>query len=168
MIWIFIGIGVMLLYVCWQVLVMTWTRLQDLGVDNSLSSGNYFDLVSLAGVVSVLISRVVWMGLNRAAYAEIPWGILPYNRSASGVVWLEVFPWRLLRVSEGITVPVVFGGMVILLLAWLFWPTIQLIRKLKLEKRGIMRAFLIRVALLFLSVVAYFGLLSYWVMFYAS
>lgn len=161
MIWLLAALGAVIVYVGWYVLLSTWLRLQELGVENSRSSSNYFDGLFLSGSIGLVVSRLVWMFWNRTMYADVPWGLLPYNRSASETVWFAVFPWRFLRVLEGIYFPV-FWGIIAVLAFWiLFLPTFRLIRRLKLEKRGIMRAFLIRVFLCGVLVGGYFAVLLY-------
>jgi hypothetical protein len=161
MIWFLAALGVVVAYTSWYVLLSTWSRLQELGIENTKSSSNYFDCLFYGGILGLIFSRVTWMVSHRGLYSDVPWGLLPYNRNASETVWLAVFPWRFFRIAEGIYFPVFWLIAGVFVLWILFVPALRLIRRLKLEKRGIMRAFLIRVLLCGLLVGGYFSLLLY-------
>lgn len=161
MIWLFAVLGAVLAYACWQVLFSIWSRLQELGIENTKSSSNYFDNLLYGLLSGLAVARLVWMFFNRALYIDVPFGLLPYNRSATETVWFAVFPWRIFRVDEGVYFPVLWGIMGVYLIWTLFLPTIRLIRRLKLEKRGIMRAFLVKVLLCGLLAGGYFALIIY-------
>jgi hypothetical protein len=94
-------------------------------------------------------------------YQEVPWGLLPYSRSAAEFVWFTVFPWRFFRLTEGITYPVLWIVMGLVTIAIVFLPTITIARRLRLEKRGIMRAFVLRTVFCILITALYFMLLTY-------
>jgi len=154
-------IGVVLFYLVWSVLVSVWSRLSELGVKNEKSSTTFFDNFFYVTIVGSILARATWMVLHRVLFYDVPWGILPYSRSASGYLWLTVFPWRFLRLTEGIYYPVLWAFVGVTLLFTVFWPTFELARKLRLEKRGIMRAFLIRITACAAVSTLYFGALAY-------
>lgn len=152
--------GFILLYICWAVSISSWSRLTELGIEHKKSSSTYFDSVMLSGFFGLLVSRIVWMFTQMSIYQDVPWGILPYSRSASEFVWFTVFPWRFFRVTEGIHFPVLWIIMGILTIFTVFIPTISLARRLRLEKRGIMRAFIIKNAFCSAVALLYFALLT--------
>ncbi|WKZ24234.1 MAG: hypothetical protein QY312_01340 [Candidatus Dojkabacteria bacterium] len=156
--------AVLLSYWCWKTALSIWERLRELGIKHSKSSFTFFDEIFISGVISLLAARLVWMGLNLARYTEVPWGLLPYSRTATETIWLTLFPWRVLQFSEGVFLPVLWGLFGFLLILYIFIPTISLARRLKLEKRGIMRNFILRSLTCCLAILAYFGalLVYYW------
>ncbi|MFZ6022736.1 MAG: hypothetical protein ACOYT9_04720 [Patescibacteria group bacterium] len=156
-----ICIGFVVLYTVWRVFISTWGRLSELGITHRNSSVTYFDKILYSGLFGLLISRIVWMVMNRAVYADVPWGILPYSRSATEFIWFTLFPWRFFRITEGIMLPLLWG----LMCAGIVWlisiPTFRLVRTLKIEKRGVMRAFLLRIVAGTLLMIGYFAVLIY-------
>lgn len=160
--WIFVVTGVVLFYGCWRISVVNWARLSELGIVHSKSSTTYFDNIFSSSIIALIFSRLTWMLMNVRLYAEVPWGLLAYNRSASGLEWFSVFPWRVLKLTEGIYFPLFWGIMALGVIFGIFVPTIRLARRLKLEKRGIMRTFILRSLGGILMTLVYFGLLGYY------
>ena len=156
-------LGLGMLYVCWNVSMTSWGRLSELGIVHKKSSTTYFDSILIAGLIGVAISRISWMLINLPVYADVPWGFLPYSRSASETVWFTLFPWRLFRFTEGIVSPVLWIAMGLIVVFSIFIPTINLARKLRLEKRGIMRTFLVKNTIFAVLTIGYFALLTYFV-----
>lgn len=155
-------VGLMLFYSGWVVTLTSWDRLADLGVEHSKSSTSYFDVLLSSSIISLVISRLVWMGMNMGAYQDVPWGILPYSRSATDFSWFTMFPWRIFRINEGVFMPAFWGILGFLAIVGIFLPTIQLARKLKLEKRGIMRGFVVKSVAISLATAIYMGILIYY------
>jgi hypothetical protein len=149
--------------VCWSVSTSSWSRLSELGIEHTKSSTTYFDSILTSSIVGTIIARISWMLLNLSVYQEVPWGILPYSRSATEFIWFTVFPWRLFRITEGIFYPALWIIMGIIVIFSVFFPTVQLARKLRLEKRGIMRSFVLKNAACAIIVAGYFALLTYFV-----
>ncbi|PIY17647.1 hypothetical protein CO112_01215 [Candidatus Dojkabacteria bacterium CG_4_9_14_3_um_filter_150_Dojkabacteria_WS6_41_13] len=159
--WGLFSLGLVLFYFVWSILISVWSRLNELGVKNEKSSTTFFDNVLYITIAGSILARAMWMVFHRVLYYGIPWGILPYSRSASGYLWLTVFPWRFFRLTDGIYYPVLWAFIGVVLLFTVFWPTFELARRLRLEKRGIMRAFLIRITACAAVSTLYFGALTY-------
>lgn len=160
--WAFVVAGFILIYACWRVSIVTWGRLNELGISHNRSSTTYFDNILNSGLVALLFSRLTWMLLNVQVYADVPWGILPYSRSASGITWFTLFPWRFLRIQEGVLLPLFWGIMAFGVISTIFVPTIKLAMRLRLEKRGVMRSFVIKAVLSIVAILGYFGTLIYY------
>lgn len=154
-------LGFLIVYLCWAVSVSSWSRLTELGIEHRKSSTTYFDSILSSAFFGTLVSRIVWMFMNMQLYQDVPWGILPYSRSASEFVWFTVFPWRFLRLTEGLYFPILWVVMGLLIVSAIFVPTIKIARKLKLEKRGIMRSFILKNGASALLVLVYFAVLTY-------
>lgn len=153
--------GLFLVYICWRTTLVIWRRLEELGIKHQRTSTTYFDNILRGAIVGAVFARIVWMFINRAVYADVPWGVLPYSRSATEFIWFTVFPWRFFRLTEGMMFPIMWGIMGILIILSVFIPTAQLARTLKLEKRGIMRSFVLRAVACAVLTAIYFGTLIY-------
>ncbi|MCC7304037.1 hypothetical protein IT418_01315 [bacterium] len=160
--WLFIIAGLALFYGGWHLSMITWARLEELGIDHTRSSTTYFDRIFSSSVIALIFSRLIWMLLNVQRYAEVPWGLLAYNRSVSGIEWFSVFPWRFFKITEGVYFPLFWVIVAIGIVFGIFIPTIRLARRLKLEKRGIMRSFILRSIAGIIGVFVYFGFLVYY------
>lgn len=156
-----ISIGFAVLYMVWRIFISIWGRLSELGITHRNSSVTYFDKIFYSGLFGLLISRIAWMVMNRAVYADVPWGILPYSRSATEFIWFTLFPWRFFRITEGIILPLLWGLMCTGIVWLISIPTFRLVRTLKIEKRGVMRAFLLRILAATLLTIGYFAVLIY-------
>lgn len=155
------GGGFIVLYLVWRVFISTWGRLAELGITHSYSSVTFFDKIFNSGMYGLLLSRIVWMVMNRSVYADVPWGLLPYSRSATEFIWFTLFPWRFFRLTEGVLLPLLWAIMGVGIIWFIFVPTFSLVRRLKIEKRGVMRAFLVRILVSGLLTVGYFASLIY-------
>jgi hypothetical protein len=154
-------IGAVVLYLGWNISLTSWSRLRELGVEHSKNSFTFFDTIFNASVLSLVISRIVWMIQHAAHYAEVPWGILPYTRSEITFEWFSTFPWRLLRVPEGLNYVVLWSALAFIVTVFLYVPTLRLARKLKTEKRTVMRSFMVRSLTVISVTISYFAVLVF-------
>lgn len=157
MIWAVLLIGVAIFYVGWHLSLTSWSRLRELGIEHERNSTTYFDTILWSLLLGLIVARIAWMGLHAGLYAEVPWGIFPYVKTVNAVDWFTFFPWRIFKLTEGISYPVLWSISGILSAMFIFIPTMSLARKLKLEKRGIMRGFLIKSIVGFVLTIAYFS-----------
>ncbi len=139
--WVILAIAVIVLYLSWFVVISIWSRLIELGVEHKKSFISFFDAVLGSGLLGLFFARIVWMFSNMSLFTSVPWGIVPYVRSASGIAWFSVFPWRFLLFSEGIFYPVLWGIWGLSAIIMLYVPTLVLIGKLRIDKKNVMRMF---------------------------
>lgn len=159
MVYLFVALGLTVLYLGWYISLTSWSRLSELGVKHRQNSFVFFDTVLLSFIVGLLLSRLVWMSAHASLYTDVPWGILPYLRTALSVDWLTYFPWRILRFSEGINFQVLWVTFGLLASTALYLPTISLARKLRVEKRSVLAGFIAKALLGTVVTLGYFLLL---------
>lgn len=154
-------VGVVLFYLGWYVSITNWSRLTELGIEHSKSSTTYFDGIFTNSVVSLIAARIVWMLLHVSIYQDVPWGLLPYTRSTADFNWFALFPWRVFRITEGVFLPIFWVLLGVLIVFGIFAPSITMARRLRLEKRGIMRSFIVKYIVCIVTTLVYFGVLGY-------
>lgn len=161
MIWSAIGVGIIVFYIGWYLSLTSWSRLKELGVEHNRNSTTYFDIMLGSFLLSLIVARIVWMVMNQSIYNDVPWGIFPYVRTVASIEWFAYFPWRILQLTEGVYYPVLWGLFGFFASTFIFLPTTTLARRLKIEKRGVMRRFLLKSLLGFVLFLVYFGVLTW-------
>lgn len=159
--WLLLAVGIGILYMMWFFSLSSWRRLTELGVEHALSFISFFDGLVISGITALVLSRLIWILTNLAVFQDVPWGILPYLHTANGLMWFSVFPWRFLVFTEGLNYTVLWAVYGVLAAIITFIPTIALSRKLKVEKLGIMRGYIIRAIGGMIVVLLYTGVLVY-------
>jgi hypothetical protein len=159
MVYILVILGLAILYLGWYISLTSWSRLTELGVEHKRNSLLFFDTLLLSFLFGLLLARLVWMAMNMTVYADVPWGFLPYVRTALSIDWLTYFPWRILRFTEGINNLVLWTTTGLVASFTVYVPTISLARKLRVEKRSVMMGFVIRALLGMIATLGYFVLL---------
>lgn len=145
--WGILAIALIALYFIWYQIISIWIRLGELGVGHKKSFISFFDGILLSGLFALAVSRITWMFMNISFFTDVPWGLVPYLRSATGISWFSVFPWRFLLFTEGIVYPVLWGTWGLLIIVSIFMPTLSLVGKLKVDKKRVMNKFRLDISL---------------------
>lgn len=152
-------IGVIVLYLGWNISLTSWSRLLELGVEHKKNSYVFFDTVLWSFLIALMLSRLVWMTFHISLYSDVPWGILPYVRTTSSIDWLTYFPWRILRFTEGLQYQVLWATFGLISAITIYIPTISLARKLKVEKSSVTIGFVMKALAGLIITLAYFAAL---------
>ncbi|MEA3356912.1 MAG: hypothetical protein U9Q67_00545 [Patescibacteria group bacterium] len=79
-------------------LYVYWRSFKTVSSDNEFMT---FDLVLFALVISIVVSRLVYIFYNPGEFVEMRWFWLPYEKINGEVFVMATFPWIFFRITDG-------------------------------------------------------------------
>ena len=162
-------VGVGFLFVLWRKVVYLLGRMGQFCADDEFlgKRGNtiyafWLPLFS-ALLVGLSVGRIVWIWSNWSHMVQVKWSIFPFVREDSGNrIWFEFWPYRGLRIWEGMSVfASVLGGVVYFVFRWVWFilkarrrPCVQGRLRAEIVRVGIhTAAFLVLLSIVLISLI---------------
>lgn len=130
--YIFLGIyGFILLYFGWYIFLSIIENLNELGRQIDSNSKYYFDVYFKGAILATLLARIFWVISHFYDVLDVGFFYLPYVRDGWHFEFLTYYPWRFLRVWEGLSIIIFiisFWIYVSIFIVFYLFPEIQHLR----------------------------------------
>jgi|GEM_PF-5004500 len=123
-----------IIYSLWSTYIGLGNSLRQIGKENDLEGIYFFNRVLLIIGVSLIFARVGHILINDTASLDLGLSLLPYTREGRNFIFFEYYPWRILRVSEGVNKYIFFALIWILNYIVFVKPIHKLILNLNIER----------------------------------